>query len=279
MSSLGDAQAIVDVATAAAAPTVLSPEERYAFVVPGGKDERGTVITVDPLAEKYLPAPRRISGSASVFDVDSLKILWDKYAGEHSELFGDEQARTLTAVLNADSGSDAPAFRDHRVTLACRLTPAWQAWARLDGQLGDQVIFAEHIENRIIDFVEPQGAEMLELAQTFEAKTKVDFKSAANLGSGQRALIFDETVQAKAGEKGQIEIPSTFVVAIQPFEGGDAYKVTARLRFRIRENKLFIGYSLERPEDVLRDAFKSVCEKASHACDRPVLMGSAFGSR
>jgi uncharacterized protein YfdQ (DUF2303 family) len=267
--SRSDADAIVEVATAAAQPWPLG-DGRYAIAMPQG----GSVKVIDP-DESLQPSPTRKSGTAYVLDVDSLAFLWDKQALPESELFADPKAFTITAVLNADQGAgDFAGFRDHRIHLQCVTTPAWKAWTALDGQLLSQDVFAEHLEDRLIDIARPSGAEMLELAQSFEASTKVEFKSAAVISSGQRQLLYEETTAARAGQKGSIDIPHTFDLGLKPFEGSDAYKVTARFRYRIRDGHLQIGYKLERPEDVLRAAFDDVRTAASEACDRAVLVGT-----
>lgn len=269
-----DAQAVVDVTLAAAEPTELLSEARYGYVVPEG----GTLVLVDPLADRFLPTPRRASGTTTVYDPGSLAAVWDKYSTDASELYADPKVFAVTAVLNADGGVGDPAHRDHRAVLACVTTPAWQAWEAMDGRLGDQVKFAEHLEDRSVDLHDPSAADMLELAQLFEATTKVDFESGVNLGSGQRGLVYKETVAAKAGHTGQLTIPSTFTVAVQVFEGGDAYKMVARLRYRIGNGNLTIGYKLERPEDVKRAAFDDVVAKAAEACSRTPLVGTPFGA-
>lgn len=276
----GEVQSIVDVTLASAEPTELDPAVRYAFVVPGGDGEAGDVRVIDPAADKFLDAPRRVVGTSTVYDVESLGYLWDKHAVPTSELFADDKTHTITAVLNADLGAGSAAgFRDHRVVFQSVLTPAWATWIALDGKMLDQQAFAEHIEDRAIDVVRPTGAEMLELATTFEATTKMDFKEATNLGSGQKALRYEETVQARSGQTGQIEIPTTFEVALQPFEGGDAYKLTARFRYRINGGRLSLGFKFERPEDVLRQAFTDRMDAVSEATSQTVLRGAAPAAR
>lgn len=272
----GDAEAIVETALASAEPKLLDPEQRYAVTVPAG----GSVHVVKPATDEERGMPRRPSGTTTVQDVDSLQVLWAKHARVSSELYADPTSFTLTGVLNADEGESLnPGFRDHRLVLKCAKTPAWRAWEALDGQLLEQQSFAEFIEDRLIDIQRPTGGEMLELAQSIEATTSAEFKSAIALSSGQRALQFEETVSAKAGQKGQLEIPATFDLGLKPFEGGPAYKVVARLRYRIRNGSLAIGFKLERPEDVLREAFDEVRTLAGQACDSVVLLGTAPPAR
>ena len=275
MSANSDAYDVIQAALAAAEPSDLG-DGRKVVTIPAD----GVAKVIEPIDEKYLDAPRRVSGSMKVLDTDGLAFLFDKHGLPESEVFADPVRFSVTAVLNADRGAaDVAGFRDHRIELALVKTPEWLAWEGLSGRLVGQLEFAEHIEDNVAAIVRPTGAEMLELAQSFEASTKVDFKSATILGSGQRGLVFEETVAAKAGQRGQIEIPTTFELGLQPFEGSDRYKVTARFRYRIREGNLQIGYTLERPEAVLRNAFDDVRHAASEAVGRPIVLGTAPAPR
>ena len=194
-------------------------------------------------------------------------------------------AAKITGVLNAHENTDGtvPGARheDHRVEYAVLLTDAWKAWREHDGKLLDQETLAEHFETRSIDIVQPSAADMLELAQSFHATTSASFESSKLLSSGQRQFEHRENIDATAGKKGQLTIPGSFDLALKPFEGADPFKVTARFRYRITNGVLRIGYKLDRPEDVLRQAFLTVVENVEEGvAGLGVLNSSIFrGSR
>jgi uncharacterized protein YfdQ (DUF2303 family) len=102
---------------------------------------------------------------------------------------------------------------------------------------------------------------MLEIAQTFHAKTNVSFRSGVRLSSGTTQFLYDEEQTAKAGGKGQLEVPTEFELGIAPFEGEAAYRIKARLRWRVRDGGLVIGYKLERPHEVVRDALQAIADR------------------
>ncbi len=68
-------------------------------------------------------------------------------------------------------------------------------------------------------------------------------------------------------------IPKTFTIGVAPFEGCQLYAVDARLRYRISEGRLTLGYQLDRPEDVLRTAFDDVLKQVQDATTRTALLG------
>lgn len=143
-------------------------------------------------------------------------------------------------------------------TVVLRRTPEWQAW--LDGQgLGPQVRFAERIEDGLPEIADPAAATMLEIAQTFHAATSATFQSGNRLTDGRTQFAYLEDVKASAGSKpGTVEIPETFTIVVRPFIGAEPYKVTARLRYRLKGGELTIGYTLVRPNEVELDAFRAV---------------------
>jgi hypothetical protein len=50
-------------------------------------------------------------------------------------------------------------------------------------------------------------------------------------------------------------------LGLAPFVGEDAYRISARLRYRIRGGDLLLGYRLDRPADVLRDAVDGIADR------------------
>lgn len=271
MSEICEVQTIVDTAIATTEPTQLVEGQDYAFVVPAG----GTVERIDNDLDVFRPRPRRKTGQVQLSDAASFAAYYRKHAEEEgaSELYASLSSHSCVGVLNGHS-DDVPGWGDHRVVLQLRKTPAWTAWEALDRKLVDQVRFAEHIEDRLADCVDPPGAAMLELAQSFHAQTKVSFESSRRLSSGQRQLEYREEVNASAGRKGQITIPETFALGLIPFEGGGPYRVEARLRYRMTDGHLAIGYALTRPEDVLREAFGDAVAAIEATLGIKALMGA-----
>lgn len=267
-----DAQVIVRTAQEAASPRTLEPGVAYGVLIPGSENNAAHYEVVD--TERFLTAPSRKRGSVTFSTGASLEAYVNKHAIEGAtEMFADVDNLRVVAVLNGHA-KETTGWGDHRATLQLRHTPEWKRWAAKDGQLVDQVQFAEHIEQGLAEIVEPPAAEMLELAQTFQANTKVVFRSSNLLNNGQRQLQYEETMDAKAGEKGNLVIPPSFTIGVAPFEGADPYRISARLRFRIREGHLTIGYSLDRPDVVLRTAFDDVLTSLESATGMAVYHGT-----
>ncbi|MGW5175856.1 DUF2303 family protein [Streptomyces sp. NPDC004082] len=265
-STNGEAQTIADVALRTAPPAELEPGKYYAFHTAAG------IHKVDLTGPEHTGTPPRKTGTTVVRDAASWSAYFTKHSSEASEVYADSERLTVTAVLDAHS-AEAPSWGDHRLRLELRTTDAWKQWMKNDGQLLDQESFAEFLEDHLPELLEPSSADMLEIAQSLQANSKVDFQSGVRLASGQRQFQYVETTTTKAGQKGQLTVPETFVIGLVPFEGSEGYKLTARLRYRITDRGLRMGYKLQQPTEVLRTAFADVVGVIDADIEQPVLNG------
>ena len=274
-SASGDAQAIIDAVTEGLKASPLSADGRF-FVA--GKSLK--VIDLEDHLDAHRDRPRRKVGTYAVHDGESFVAYLAKHGlDRETEVWADVVKARIVGVINGHLGTTgdglhaSAGWADHRVTYDVQYTDAWKAWAAHDGKLLDQSTFAEHLEDRAIDIIRPTAAEMLELAQTFQATIGVKFESSKLLSSGERQLEYREQVDAKAGRAGQLEVPKDFELALTPFEGASPYRVVARFRYRIQDGVLRVGYRLERPADMLRDAFLGVVDKIEEGIEAPVFRG------
>lgn len=259
MADKTEAEIVASVAMQAVAPQLVTAGAIYAVTV----DDDQTVQTLDFAGPDYTSAPTRKRGAVKVHDAASLVAYLAKHGNASSEVWADRRRLSLVAVLNAHT-DEAAAWEDHRASFEVLATPAWKAWAELDGKFIDQATFAEHIENRAVDIVKPSGADMLEVAQSISATVGVRFESSKLLSNGERQLEYRETVEAKAGRAGRLDIPQQIELALAPFEGAPPYKVLARFRYRITDGVLRLAVALERPEDVISNAFDEVVDSITN---------------
>lgn len=237
----------------------------------GGETEIA-VIDLDAYRATAVTAehPVRKSGTVTVRDAASFIGYVRKHGDEHTEVWADLSDRTVTAVLNAHHEGDGPAgWGDHRVQLRLAMSPAWNRWTGSNGEFMAQEEFAELVEERSVDFRGGDGgqfysaADMLELAQTFKATSGSTFEASHRVKSGETQLVYTEETTATAGRRGDLAIPDQFRLVVQPFLGGTPYAVYCRLRYRIDRNskRLYLGFLMERPHDVLEEAFKGYVDE------------------
>jgi uncharacterized protein YfdQ (DUF2303 family) len=216
-----------------------------------------------------LEHPNRKTGTYTVRDIDAFVEYVQKHGLDETELWGYRDGSTVKAVIDAHA-ADRAGWEQHVATLHLEADPDWRAFIERDGQMMQQARFAEFIEDHLHVFAKPRAADMLELAQTFQATTKVDFQSSSRLKSGETQLVYNEAVSAGAGKKGSLAIPDEFTVGLSVYRGTEPYAVNARFRYRIEGQTLQLGYRLVRPDKVLDDAFDQVTSRVSTALTKPV---------
>ncbi len=243
-------QPVIDAARAAIAP--FESEGVTHFRVPEG----WTLVTYS--GEAGDETPDRPAGTTTVHDLNGFLARHQALDGGTSVIYANHESQHLVAVLN-DDGADLPDWRDHRLVYAIRPTLSWRYWTSNEG-LHEQEQFAQVIEDGLADITDPAGAVMLEVASTFEATIGARFRRAANLRDGARQLVYEETIDAAAGAAGEVTLPETFTLTIAPFEGMDPVEVTARIRFRLRDGNLAIGYTLPDSDRVAEAAFAAAVD-------------------
>lgn len=206
---------------------------------------------------------RRATGSVNTEDVESfLKYVVDFYDPAITSAWVSVDTARMVAILNDHVRQGEPSdagWRDHRALLTLRETSEWKRWTAIDRAWLDQADFAEHIADSIEDIASPTAGDLLELAQTFEATSNAEFKGGVRIDSGAVQVSYRESIDARAGDNGQLTIPKELILALAPFYGEDRIAVTARFRYRIREGKLKVGVVLEDPEKI-----RTACVVAAH---------------
>lgn len=237
-----------------------------------------TIALEAEFVDKYGANPRRKKGTVHVQDAESFIRYIEKHGLPETEVYADLSRMALVGILNAhaeayDDKEQAAGHGDHRVRLELVHTDAWKAWTGLDKQHLSQQQFAEHIEDRAVDVIAPDSATMLEIAQSLIANIGVDFKSANRLADGQVQFQYEETATARAGHRGELDIPQSFVLGISPFEGCPPVEVVARFRYRVGQGGLKLFYALLNADDIARAAFVDYVDTVAESIDQPLFKG------
>jgi uncharacterized protein YfdQ (DUF2303 family) len=234
-----------------------------------------SVKEIDLTGDRYRDQPRRKSGSVHVRDVPSFAEYWSKHhVNGTSEVYADRAQCRIIAVLDAH-GAETAGWAQHRLVLGLEYSEAFKAWLARDGKLMEQEAFAEFLDDNAADIREPSAAEMLEIAQTIQGTSKVDWQASHRLVDGQRRIGYVETNSATAGTKGELAIPQQIGIGVQIFDGAEvAHAITARFRHRISGGKLQLMYKLDRPNDVVTAAFDGAVAELAQACGTAVLRGT-----
>ena len=229
--------------------------------------------------EKAQKAPNRKRGKVLLKDLDSLLAYCAAQnaaqdAAWYGFIYADPDARSITAVFNDHRAAEA-GWRDHRAEYVAEYTPEFKKWLEHNGKQKTQTEFAEFIEDNLADITEPAAHTLLEVATTIQAKTDINFASSKRLQNGQVQLQYTETIDARAGASGALEIPREFSLGLRIFKNGAGYKLHARLKYRLNAGTVKFWYELDRPERCVEDAFGGYVEQTRTASGYTVLLGMA----
>lgn len=245
-------QVIVDM-TIAAQPVRYIDDTPFA-IVPEGMEAKSL--------EAMMSKPARIRSHVKVYDTAGFITYFNRFKSEASAIYATVEPARFSGVIDAND-VNMPAWQSHTLGYECPLSKEWKEWSKSNGAVKSQASFSEFIENNMPDIVstnpnEPTGAEMLQIATSFQAKTSVNFASGARLDNGQVELTYVEDIKGTAGPKGTIKVPERFFIAVPVFEGGAPYKVEAKFRYRIKDGVLTMWYDLIRPHKTHEAAHKDI---------------------
>jgi uncharacterized protein YfdQ (DUF2303 family) len=230
--------------------------------------------------EKLLTNPRRTKGAAAFTDAPSFLKYIDTHRRDGTTVWCNFNPQTFalkfTAVLDEHSTA-APGWRQHTATFAPDMSAEWKAWIGKNGQAFAQVAFAEWLEEHAEDITSAEGfptsLQMLGMATEFVANEERVLKSSAKLQSGGVRLTY--IADPDAGTTESMEMFKHFALGIPVFQGGSAWRITARLKYTLGQGKVNFRYELVRADRVHENAAKDLIHMVTEQLgDVPLLMGS-----
>ena len=262
---------IRDLARAATIPQT-GEKVHYAVIPEGSK--------VVSLKEYQYPEgiqPGRVIANLKMQDQASLCSYVNSFKDPRTRIFGSVYSLNFLAVMDyhpTGAGDiTAPQFLSHKAEFQLRHSEEWALWIAKNDKLIPQAEFAEFLEDNRTDIVKPDSATMLEVAKDLQAHSEVNFGSKINSQSGAATLQYDEQIKATVST-GQITVPESFTVRIPVFFGEDPIDIPARLRFRISSGKLSFQYKLQRPAEIISQAFEVVRQEIAASTTLEVLLGT-----
>jgi hypothetical protein len=241
-----------------------------------GADGAVTIRETDGYAQKrrhdweraHDDRPEFVHRNVTVLDVPSFLDYLGRYSGDDLtagdylvnlgalEVWADVDGRKITGILDGLNG-----LRKHTAMLSLKTSREWDEWAAVDGKLLDQQEFAQFIEDHISTIAEPDGARLIDICETLTGTTNAQWKSQHLGANGQRRFVWEEQVEAKAGQKGNLDVPTELALVLRPFQGSEAVAIAARFRYRMQEGHLRLGVKLAEPQRRLEQAFDLICDE------------------
>lgn len=239
----------------------------------------GSVDIVD--LEDKEQHPRRATTTQVLHTETAFAAYTERYAvNDETAVYCDIEDLQAVAVFNdhekATDGVRALAgWRDHRALLQFERGRAWDLWVQHDRSWLTQAEFIDLLEEGIDDVIEPQAADLLDLARNFSMHKSVAFRSQVALDSGQVQLGYEETISGAGARSGNLSVPEKIKLGLDPIKGDNPYAVSCRLRWRVTDDaKLKVCLIFDHLEEVKEQAWTAVVARITAALDQiPVLEG------
>jgi uncharacterized protein YfdQ (DUF2303 family) len=252
---------------AAGAPQVVStPGGREFLLRPHGY----THEDVTPRNKLDVLMPKLIEQGVTLQNAEALIAYLERYKGETSMMFADVEKNRIVGAIDYHA-PDKAALIKHRAVLDLPYSEEWKTWSAIDGTLKPQLEFARFIEENAPDIKAPDAGTLLDAVRDLQAKRSVNFIKAVRTASDNENFEYNDTTEART--KGDIELPTKFVLGIPVYFGDPATEVQAFLRWRLDEGNLKLGIKLHRAEFIRQAAFNLI---VTNAAERTGLL-AVFG--
>jgi uncharacterized protein YfdQ (DUF2303 family) len=277
LDTAGNIDAVADLARAGTIPHNLALGSYY--VVQGGD---GQVTEIDLTGERHNPTirPRRIKQTVQLDHTDSLLDYWSKHAGQTSELYANRTDRTITAIIDAHDVAGAnpdvrPDWQGHRAVLTLAHHDALRAWMGCDGKLLEQEAFVDFLDEHSLWIADPAPAVLVGIVRELRGSVGGEFEMTYDPATGSRTAAFSKQIKTKT-VSGEIDLPESFTLRLPAWRGAtDTVDIAAKLRIRIPQDRLHIGYKLINLTELVDSAFAAEVARIGSETGTQVWYGSA----
>lgn len=207
--------------------------------------------------EKYLDAPLRINKNITFLSIES----FNRYVNVHKQKGTRiHLRRTGNAEAILDGAEPTfPSWETHIANFTLTYSERWMLWDSRNKKEFSQKDFAEFIEDNTRDFFAPTGGQMLDSARSLEGEVTSKFTSAyKDPSTGDVKFAFDRTTTARAGQKGDLELPSKFTLNLPVLEGEEPRQVELRLRWNIEDGHPKFSYEILKRTELLEGVRRSI---------------------
>jgi hypothetical protein len=239
-----------------------------------------TVRTVDLAGERErsLARPSRIRRHTALGDVDSFALYLDRYWDSQQSVTFRTGQLVISTIIDGDPiGNDGVAsWGSHKASLILRLSDRLAPWRSADRQLLSQQEFVEFLEDHIADVADPDAADLIELVQWLSGHIGTTWSSAISTKDGARRLTWEESMTSggKVRTGGTQDIPGEMTIRVPLFQNDrhpEHVDIVARLRIRVRDGRVTLGFILDNLDTLIEDRMDRVVELVGLAGHGPVL--------
>lgn len=221
------------------------------------------------------------AGIITVESIDSLVDYTKRFHKADSAVFASGEINSITTILDwhPEDTVDYGGLARHKVVLPLLFTDEWKAWARLNGKVVGQKELGEFIEEYLHNVVAPDAASVLETVLTLSGKKSVNYKNATRLANGDVSLVWEETTEAKAGQKGELKVPAELTLRIPVYAGCEketTFDIRTMFRYNITDGNLTFQLKMLGVDKIHDLAFEAVYESLADKLKAASIIAPLF---
>lgn len=204
--------------------------------------------------EKFLPKPLRQKEARSVATLEAFNEYVKRFKGAESSIYvsGSAGRYVITAELDHPGVATGPVWKDHTVSFTLEPSEDLKRWLESNKKGLTQEQFADLLEERARNIIAPPAADILEMANTLHVTRNLSVKSLRRGSSAKNSISFNQEQSLKAGQDGELELPTSFDIGVEPFARyREATKIKALLRPRIVDDHPRFTYELQLVEEAI----------------------------
>lgn len=279
--------------------------------VPEGKIIKDITPYVRAAATAFRPLAR--SGTARIEDVKSFIDWTNRHKDDDSVIFSSSlnDAFSLTSVIDYNKAGPSPDATgpddkarngNHRGYYAFPLSKEWKAWKSACSMPLSGAELGEFIEDRADDILTPppsfygsgepteQDKAMMDialklggrfggyntlknLANEFKVQEHTGIVAKTNRDTGETTVQFIN--EHKEPDGTPINIPNVFMIAVPVFDGGAAYRLAVRLRYRRQNQAVVWLLSIYNAQAAVDMAWKEAVNLVRQETGLPVFAGAS----
>ena len=219
--------------------------------------------------EQYQKAPARIRADHSFVDVRSLATYLNIFSGETTMICADYERGRVKCCVDGDH-PDNPSHKTHSATFNAQRSDVLNAWLKVTGKGLTQVDFGLFLEERAVDVVNPDPADVMDMVMKFDATKKVTFKSSTRLSDGSRQFQYVE----ENDQRGGVTLPDHFIIMAPVYRGMEPQHIKFMVRYRITDGALRFQVEMHDKDTVMREAMDRCIDalKTDLKSDLPIFV-------
>lgn len=206
--------------------------------------------------EHLLPRPLRDKTQRELLTVESFNEYVKRFKQPSSSIYTKKNSGGYVIIAEIDHRTETEtAWHSHSAAIGLKYSEPLQRWIELNKRQLSQDKFADLLEERALDIKSPSAAEILELAQSLHVTRNLSVKSMVRSNRSANSISFNQDQSLKAGRDGNLELPTSFIIDIEPFARHREHcQIKALLRPRIEDDKPVFTYELQLVEESIEEA-------------------------